>query len=568
MDGMTTPTYCSSPKAGDTGNNNGSSGNATGGGSPIPRPRYAIPVQFSPIVANNTRNSGSIHRVFKAPSSDDEKMNTSPMQLDDAITVEYAPSSMYAQTLMDMTHTHLPTCCGERVRPKETPLPSRDKRLRDIVKLLQRNSIEDGDCVFVIAQSWWQKLVASLTNPNSEQTDHDDGDVGPIDNWDIIDTKKHQRHNNITVFDSRTPTPTLLGVQTSHVAQAAISVMNTHANTIASNTGGHNDGIIPVVPAHPVDANKQAMLIHLQYQKCRYTLSPSLRHRPDEYVIVHKELWAALRWWYGGGPPIPRIVVVNEPSQTPTQSPMKEGIETPGNTPIHTPPANTPTHSPPSTPTRSRTHTKSLATPSKHKYDRILALVDASNYSVDLFPSEPPSVLEAVNKELLLKNDRSIGVSAQTAQQLSSRLADSEKMDVSGDSSSSPIIKRDSSSRSRSLHKRPLLQLVGNPYNDCGLSRWTNALLECKQAGREDQQHAEESNPEEQTIVMNSLLSCNSCFACRKVGRFQCSSCAAVYYCSRQCQEVGCYVLLVFLLEKSTQLDMCLNYRVGPVEIL
>jgi hypothetical protein len=509
---------------------------STSPGRAISRPRWRVPVQFSPLPS--LEPSSPCPLVAHTSDRNDIDCNL----FDNEITVEYSPAADWDAHVQ--TNSFL-TCCGERVKPPHLWRPTAAKQLQDILQLMQDNVIEDGDAVFILSNSWWKRwtnYVSSATNiqqslPESQDSlDYDP--VGPIDNWDIIDLSVRLP---VSMMTSLPPTG---GSGTNNPSNASTTLGPLLENMVNKQPAAAAN----TLPANFERSTVNNKTVYYHYQKCRYSLLKTLYSA--NYVVVHKEIWSALRWWYGGGPPISRIVVELNGSAHDRGVPSVtaecgiNGIDV----------------------------------------SRLNDSMCKKNYAVDLFPVEPPCVLDAINKESLFKSDGAPNGVVVLKSQSTAPLTSSSQMDVceenfgNSDSDTDTFLVHKRTHTDMRLDKRPALLFAGVAYNDCGASRWQKADFQSRFLHINDSKATtNESTEARSTSTVNSnsddglyfgdVADANSCFACRKIAAYRCSRCCAVYYCSKACQEVCHTFICVFLVGPFLVNLSCSAFFIESLEI-
>ena len=324
-----------------------------------------------------------------------------------------------------------------------TAKSSRRKQLRDVAILQQETVVNAGDVVFLVSRGWWNMWVQNI-DKDIDESDEAADIPPPIDNWPIIDTGK----------DLNAQLQRQLHLQTKSSSSTVIS--------------------------------------RYQYNRCKYVLNKGMNEH-DHYVVVNRETWSALHWWFGGGPPLPRFVVGAADS-----------------IPMH--------HDLPHNSLFDYLASESVERVSALR-SRLLESLELSlsrKIVIDANPSQPPSILEAFNH-----HGSSIHGDANSDIEVDVAATTDYLHDSSSPSKRSRVYSNDHQAVSNP-NQTATLDFKKMNFNDCGYSLWSAAV-----------------NQTHENVGQNPMKRpTNSCFACRRVATFRCCECKAVHYCSRLCQEV------------------------------
>ena len=140
--------------------------------------------------------------------------------------------------------------------------PPAAKQFQDISILLQQQGSLTH--AYLLDIFWWKKWKSYTEGRGPEP--------GAIDNWKIIQTNPDEKIDDVAVQD-------------------------------ASESGTKDVKV----------KNAQKYI----YNKCRYPVVHGLKVG-ENYTVVSQQIWEALRSWFGGGPPLPRLYVSSVTSDSST----------------------------------------------------------------------------------------------------------------------------------------------------------------------------------------------------------------------------------------------------------
>lgn len=176
--------------------------------------------------------------------------------------------------------------------------PPRSKQLQSIMLLLgqhnQSCTADDCNSLYLIDAEWmnaWHRCVAS--NDMSLYP-------GPITNWGLIEGYGHDKTlppDAVSALMTRAKQMRGLSFDGEELDFAdELEEFQTQRRNLL---GPDSDPVNGVAPA--------AVVTDYDYQTCRFPLKANLREDVDFYLLPG-EVWQALHGWYGGGPPLPRLL--------------------------------------------------------------------------------------------------------------------------------------------------------------------------------------------------------------------------------------------------------------------